>query len=194
MNQEYLWSKIGSDADVERLEGLLAEYRFDESSAIEMPATNIIPVAATLPKRRFSWILAFAASAVAVILVTIWILAPRPVPVAKVEENAAAPVPETARSKTDDPPEYRSGEPAKVNLPTAEHMVASKAQVIYRRRTANRGQSVTKSKTEKLTKEEKYAYNRLMFALSIAGSKLKVVQDTIDRKGDTTPQIIRNEK
>jgi hypothetical protein len=32
-----------------------------------------------------------------------------------------------------------------------------------------------------LTDEERYAYNRLMLALSITGSKLKLVRDTIDQ-------------
>jgi hypothetical protein len=52
----------------------------------------------------------------------------------------------------------------------------------------------TVAKTENLTRDERYAYDRLMLALSITGSKLKVVQDTIDRKGDLDLRSNRNEK
>ena len=38
-----------------------------------------------------------------------------------------------------------------------------------------------KKSSDKLTKEETYAYNQLMLALSITGSKLKLVKDKIDR-------------
>ena len=36
----------------------------------------------------------------------------------------------------------------------------------------------------RLTNEEKYAYNQLLLALSITSSKLKLVQETIDRMED----------
>ena len=38
----------------------------------------------------------------------------------------------------------------------------------------------TKKPTVKLTKEEKYAYDQLMLALSVTSSKLKLVTDKID--------------
>jgi len=45
-----------------------------------------------------------------------------------------------------------------------------------------------------LTKEEQYAYDQLRVALFITGSKLKVVQDTIDRVDDKKTDDGRNEK
>src|SRR5688572_22351087 len=73
MNQDYLWSKKGSDTEVERLEALLSEFQFDENSAPELPAPNAVPVAST-SKRRFVLGLSFAATAAALVLAAIWII------------------------------------------------------------------------------------------------------------------------
>jgi hypothetical protein len=45
----------------------------------------------------------------------------------------------------------------------------------------------------RLTKEEQYAYDQLKVALWLTGSKLKVVQDTINRVDDERSQT-ENEK
>jgi hypothetical protein len=38
MNSEYIWSKTGNDPEVERLESLLGEFRFDENTGAHTPA------------------------------------------------------------------------------------------------------------------------------------------------------------
>ena len=53
---------------------------------------------------------------------------------------------------------------------------------------------VDKNEPVKLTNEEKFAYNQLMLALSITGSKLKLVQDTIDRIENTSTSDRQNFK
>jgi hypothetical protein len=191
MNQEYLWSKTGSDAELEKLEGLLSEFRFDGKSTVEQPATNTIPVAA-VPKRRFVLALSFAASAAMIVLMTIWLIPPRNAPVAK-EEPKTESVPDAVESRNGDGIQYALVERAKTDASNQERLHFSRTQTKQHASKLSRGQ-VTKTAKENLTKEEKYAYDRLMFALSIAGSKLRVVQDTIDRKGDAGSQSIRNEK
>jgi hypothetical protein len=42
-----------------------------------------------------------------------------------------------------------------------------------------RAQNIETKKPEALTKEEKYAYDQLMLALSITSSKLKMVKDKV---------------
>jgi|SRR5687768_5619874 len=189
MNQEYLWSTKGSDPDVERLEGLLAEFRFDGDSASEQKAKNIIPVA-RVSKRRFVLGLSFATGAAALVLLAIWVTTGPVVPIANVEKNTGSGE-VTAVLKNDNAREGRLTDSASDIVPKAE---PTRPQAQPARPKVNRSAKASKAEKGKLTKEEEYAYDRLMVALSIAGSKLRVVQDTIDRKGDAVPQSLRNEK
>ena len=190
MNHEYLWSKTGNDAEVERLEGLLSEFRFDEKSSVELPATNFVPVA--VPKRRLFLTLSFAVSAAGVVLVAILFITSRNVPVAKQEPGEGS-LAETLGSKNHEEIQNTFIERAKADSSAPKQGYFYRAKTTQHLPKPNRSPR-TKTAKQNLTKEEKYAYDRLMFALSIAGSKLKVVQDTIDRKGDDGPQSIRNEK
>jgi hypothetical protein len=191
MNHEYLWSKTGNDVEVERLEGLLRKFRFDEKSTVEPPSASFVPVAA-VPKRRLFLTLSFAASAAIVVLAAIFLMTPGSAPIAR-DEPGTGSLSEPVGSRNDEGIQYVLGERARAESPRQEQVYFSRAKIRQHAPRPSRPQ-VTKTKKENLTKEEKYAYDRLMFALSIAGSKLKVVQDTIDRKGDARPQSIRNEK
>src|SRR5215213_11032789 len=76
MNEEYLWAKKGSDPEIQGLENLLSEFRFAAGTPPELPATNIIPFV-EVPKRRFVWSFAFAAS-VAVVMTVAWLVRQEP--------------------------------------------------------------------------------------------------------------------
>ena len=192
MNHEYLWSKTGSDAEVENLETLLAEYRFDPNSVPELPGTNTIPAAST-SKRRFVLGLSFAATAAALVLAAIWIIR-APITSVATRGQKQESIPETPQPRNDGRIPYPVADREKDIVLMAEPAYLSRPKTHDVRSKARRTVQTARVEKANLTKEEKYAYDRLMFALSIAGSKLRVVQDTIDRKGDAGPQTIRNEK
>jgi hypothetical protein len=194
MNQDYLWSKAGTDPEVESLENLLSEFRFDGSIGPEMPATNIIPVT-TVSKRRWVFGLSFAATAAAALfLMAMWFTKAPNTPIAR-DQNDPNSVQDTAGSRNDATSSIRSDDSASTAFTTPQPIRL--AQPITRQpppRVDRAGHVAKVRKTEKLTKEERYAYDRLMYALAITGSKLKMVQDSVDRKRDTNPHTTRNEK
>ena len=191
MNQEYLWSKKGNDAEVERLEGLLADFRFDGNSAREQPASNIVSVA-KVPKRRFVFGLSFAVTAAALVVMVIWVTRAPIVPVAKVEKSPE-PVLETIRSSADGGLQPAVEDRGK-NIASEARQTYVSRSTARNRPKANRESYAPRPAQVNLTKEEKYAYDRLMYALAIAGAKLKRVQDSVDRKAYAGAQTTRNEK
>jgi hypothetical protein len=192
MNHDYLWSKTGHDADVEGLERLLAEFRFDGKSEPQLPATNTIPVGRT-SKRRFVLGLSFAASMAALVVVAFWITRAPLTSVATGGHNPES-ISETVDTRDDDRVVYPVADRRKDVVSMAEPSNLSRPKTNDVRSKLNRNVHAAKVEKAQLTKEEKFAYDRLMLALSITGSKLKVVQDTIDRKGDAGPKSILNEK
>jgi len=192
MNEEYLWSKKGSDREIETFESLLSEFRFKEGSPPELPAVNIVNVSAQF-KRRFSWAAMFATAAAAVVLGVIWIARSAGYGNVDVANTPVSsfPVRPAIEKRTEHTNPYTP--PAqKASLPSLKKPRFVKT--IFRTRRDMRDPQPTVAKTENLTRDERYAYDRLMLALSITGSKLKVVQDTIDRKGDLDLRSNRNEK
>jgi len=193
MNSEYIWSKTGNDPEVERLESLLGEFRFDENTGAHTPATNVIPVTSS-SNRRWFFGLSLAATAAALVLMSIWFTKP-PVAAVASHERDAAPVQETDRSRKDVDADLRTADLGNSVVPTADtHPQAEPMARHLRSRVDRTVHTVATKKKEALTKEEKYAYDRLMLALAITGSKLKMVQDSVDRKHDSNPQTTRNEK
>ena len=192
MNEEYLWSKKGSDREIETFESLLSEFRFKEGPPPELPASNIVNVGSQF-KNRFSWAALFATAAAAVVLGVIWIarstgdgnvdVANTPAPTSSVSSGN--------ENRTEATNSY--GPPVqKASLRSLKRPRFVKT--IFRTRREMRNPQPTVAKAENLTRDERYAYDRLMLALSITGSKLKVVQDTIDRKSDLDQRSNRNEK
>src|SRR5687767_2017703 len=176
MNEEYLWSKKGSDPEIEALENLLSEYRFADGPPPDLPATNVIPFA-PVRKRRFVWSLAFAAS-VAVVMSVAWFTRMEPAFISERLTDQDSPqltFVQPAMKPVEILPE---AEPEKRMAPTIHPPSSAKPKA---KPTVRKEPKATlTASSNKITREEKYAYDRLMLALSIAGSKLKIVQDTID--------------
>ena len=192
MNEEYLWSKKGSDREIETLESLLSEFRFKEDSPPELPAVNIVNVSSQF-KRRFSWAALFATAAAAVVLGMIWITRSTGESSVDIANTPVQTFPvSTANEKRAETPKTYVPRAQKASLPSLKKPRFVKT--VFRTRRDMRDPQPTVAKTENLTRDERYAYDRLMLALSITGSKLKVVQDTIDRKGDLDLRSNRNEK
>jgi hypothetical protein len=178
MNDEYLWNKTGTDAEIEELENELKAFRFQPS---EPPALSTKVLA--LPERRsFSFFkLGFAvafAAAVIVVISLIWLRTPvnhsekHSEYVRNDSPNAAIPgaiLPEDSGKPIVDPPMPKPKKVTNFKPPTTN---------------ATRAVKVVAKKEEKLTPEEKHAYDQLMKALAITSNELKFVKDKINGRDE----------
>ena len=181
MNDEYLWQKTGEDPEIERLEKALAVFRYREPLAAA-------PVAAAAAEPSWRWRLsftfAFTCFAAIVIVTVVWqeiardgnanhgdvVFVQSPAD-AQVVAPIVEPGPPPAQTAPERHPRNTRG---KINRTTA---------AVYRRPVAK--DAAPKDSIAALSEEERYAYEQLMLALSITGSKLKIVQDTINGIEDT---------
>jgi hypothetical protein len=187
MNSEYLFSKEGGDDEIERIEDLLSVYRIEPIA----PAFNRTVAADEHSTRPgFGFLLTYigvigtlAAIVIIVITVITWQLG-KPVEVTAVSPAVViSPV-----TTGDSVPVYPNG--GSIAVPPKNSTSTARPPLIkttYRQtpRPASKFQSHIAAEP-KLTAEERYAYEQVKVALFLAGSKLKVVQDTIDRTGDNT--------
>lgn len=187
LKEDYLWDKSGTDAEIEKLENALSEFRYQET-----PAPVIIPervfTVAEKPKRRFfnfSHAFSFASCAAFVlILLGVWFqvsnqntenisdLSKPITPETKIvlpeeKERNIVKIENTPNSETK--PLF-----IKAKNPNAERKIAPQKTLFIRRKGEK-----PKAETLKLTEEEKYAYDQLMLALSITSSKLNLVKEKV---------------
>jgi hypothetical protein len=186
-NEDYLWDKTGSDPEIESLENTLAVFRCQEKAPPELPAKVLPFVKKDSPRTFFRFAYAAAAClALVAVALGLWlrISVPKQEPAADLAE-IASPRPENASPPAEIPapavvlPATVTAEPGdgtprpsfklravRIKKPVAEARVTREIKV--------------KNTIVALSKEEKYAYDQLMLALSITGSKLKLVSDRID--------------
>lgn len=192
MNEDYLWSKKGGDPDIENLENLLSGFRFEPGNApIFERVVNEEP--SWFSFKRFAWILGFATPSFALALLGFWLFtasSTADIRVRNAEETNGSVETRTAIA-SDIPIAISSDKKESKNEVRNPKTVPANVKTVYRsrKRKADRAGSLV---AMRLTKQEKYAYDRLMLALSIAGTKLKVVQDAVD--GNTGKDLIRNTK
>ena len=184
MNDEYLWQKTGEDPEIERLEKTLAVFRYRNA----VPAAAAIVADEPAAERAWRWRLssafAFASFAAIVIATVVWLETTRDGDAdigdvvfvqspadAQVFEPIVEPGPPPVQTAPERRPRNTRG---KINRTNAS---------VYRRPIAKH--AAPKYSIAALTKEERHAYEQLMLALSITGSKLKIVQDTINGTEDT---------
>ena len=182
MNDEYLWQRTGEDPEIERLEKALAVFRYREALA----ATPVVTATDERPRRwRISLAFAFASVVAVAILAAAWFQISRetidrgisPEVVSLPETTSTAFMDDQKESSNTDVPERRiarNERRPKINLKRAS----------FHRRSKPKDRTPADSFAA-LTSEERYAYRQLTLALSITGSKLKIVQDTIDGTTDT---------
>lgn len=177
MNDEYIWQKTGEDPEVMRLEKALAAFRYRET------APPALPVVVTPPRTlrwRFPLVITTAAFAALVIAVGTWfqvtgqkddyelIFIHHPA----VEESEKPAVQETPTVQPVSPP---------VRQPVRRtHRVVQSAAASMPRRPILRTTSSRKPVPPILSKQERYAYERLLLALSISSSKINIVRNTIN--------------
>ena len=182
MKHDYLFDKTGEpDADIERLETILAEFRGRVDNAPELPV-KLAPFVVAAPRRRRTKFAAVAAVfAVTLFLTAFVLLSARQNQSRSTVETVAPQIPkpliinQTPQVANEIPPRET---PRKFANPiqTQRISVAPK-NVIAANPTIKK--TVVKNRTSpiKLTKQETYAYDQLMLALSVTSSKLKIVKD-----------------
>jgi hypothetical protein len=177
MKEDYLWDKTGTDPAIEKLENALSAFRFDESS-LQIPVIARAPVEG---RRYFKFLsFGFAAAACACVAVISWALW------APVSDPNAVSAPEQAAAQ---PAGISSQEIVnKPDLPVAADLKAPAGNIGHYKKAvkkAVRPVAVTARVkkpalvTEPFTKEEIYAYNQLVLALSITSDKLNLVKEKI---------------
>ncbi|MEO8041794.1 MAG: hypothetical protein ABI646_04195 [Acidobacteriota bacterium] len=199
MNNEYLWNKTGSDQEIERLEKTLAAFRYCETVPPVSPIGDKAPViAAGDPHARFAWRgFAFAASVAVVSIASVaWLPSTaenkeftnaRDVVFVSGPESPLADVsiePASQDIQISEPPARRSRNGhGKINSTTASAIRGPRTK-----------DAAPKDSVAALSDEERYAYRQLMLALSITGSKLKIVQNTIDGTQDIDDDSSKNQR
>ena len=184
MKEDYLWDKTGEDQEIEKLESVLAVFRCQESEPPALPVVNLVPVAGKAAWWRLS--LAFAAFAVIAVVIGIWFQVSRKEMVS--DRTALTAQPQNIDEPQNAPPVNVAHnvlpETAKKTMPDAERRRTRIRRAIPAAflgdRTIAKKIRIQKP-IPKLTDEEKYAYNRLILALAVTSSKLKLVQDTISQ-------------
>ena len=187
MNDEYLWQKSGEDPETMELENALAVFRYRED---DPPA---VPIAEQQrPTRRWRFALAFAVPALAAVVVAsvIWLQVGDPL-----DNSDLIFIYEPAPAVTEPPapipsPVDRPAEPSKQPIRRGE--VQPTVASVRRKPNAKTRPHMTTAVA--LTKEERYAYQQLMLALSISGSKLKAVQDAVNGVEDTGSNTKQNNR
>lgn len=182
-NDDYLWAKIGSDPEVEQLENALSVFRHREM-AERTSVANVVAFPVRARRKRFA--LAYAAAAsllLAALAGSLWLRTSRTDDVklnatrgAKKPVTAPVPSPDLVAPKKED----RSGPPPARVSAKRTHIMSVRIGVPTAIRSRTRTKADSESPKPELTKEEKYAYERLMLALSITSSNLRLVADKID--------------
>lgn len=179
MNEDYLWNKTGDDAETKRLEEVLTVFRYQESEAPALPVAKAANSKSSVWKLSFAF--SFATCVAAVILLNVWFQNSNG-DLASLENSPAVPAEAGIQPQTESG-EDRTNVSSFDKDENAHRTTGRNARVrrsvslIPRKRTVEN--SADPLNAAKLTKEEKYAYDQLMLALSITTEKLKIVQDKI---------------
>ncbi len=203
MKEDYLWDKTGKDPEIQRLENALRMFRYEETAPPALPA-KIIPFERKTPRKFFRLAFAFAAcAAFAVFSLGVWLqISSEKIEVAKDSTETTAPLvskkvsDEIADEKPDDLPNNLVIKKVEVPRQSAEQKIIKVRKLVPASVRQNKpiAQNIQVEKpTDKLTKDEKYAYDQLMLALSITSSKLKLVEEKIYGV-EETKTILENER
>lgn len=207
MKQDYLWDKTGEDSEIEMLENTLRAFRYQETARPAVQ-TKVLPFKKASSGRFFR----FATAAAACLTFGLFVLAAWfQILNNKTEIGGDAAEINTPQSKNLSviQPPIEEREIAAAKFPENYSLKRSKkseqpsAQKTFKIRSVVRGnvrrkestmRNVGSAKTEAaFTKEERHAYERLMLALSITSSKLKIVKDKSQSLGERTA-VLENGK
>jgi hypothetical protein len=185
MKEDYLWDKTGEDPEIQKLENALQVFRYKEIAPPALPA-KIIPFERKTPRKFFRLAFAFAGCAAFVVVsLGVWLqISSETNEVAKDSTETTAPLVSKKVSDeiADEKPDDLIVKKVEVPKQFAEQKITKVRRLVPAivRQNKTIAQNVqVKKPTVKLTKDEKYAYDQLMLALSITSSKLKLVEEKI---------------
>jgi|CXWL01.1.fsa_nt_gi hypothetical protein len=185
MKDEYLWDKSGSDAEIEGLENTLSRFRYAAIDPPELPATNIIKFAKTPQRRWFAYFFAAAGCLTLVMLVGVWLRSGETGN--NVTSTVAIVAPVVNRDMT---PKSKVPVSKLANEPKPALTTLTSTPKSFRSRAIRAKPRLQRQQMPLvLTAEEKYAYGQLMLALSITGSKLRMVREMVDGSDDKAPIV-----
>lgn len=199
MREDYLWDKTGGDPEIERLEGLLAPFRYQETEVPAFSVADAVTIVEKAPRWRFRFAFAFAACAAVSISFGVWFQIANRTVDSDGDSTAMAPSLITSKSLDDSSPD-RAAVPqpnlteSAIQIQTQDRISSRRIVKSDRRRKSTDGQYANQKHRVVLTTEEKYAYGQLMLALSITSSKLRLVRDTINQTEDGKSGVVTNDR
>jgi len=187
MKEDYLWDQTGTiDPEIERLENALAVFRYQETEPPALQA-KIVPFERNTPRGFFRLAFGFAAcTALAIISLGVWLqISSDKIEIVKDSTETTAPrIDEKVAGEISVmQPDDLIVEKVEIPKQTATRKiikVRNVVQPITRRNNLIARNVEVKKPTVKLTKEEKYAYDQLMLALSVTSSTFKKVKDKVE--------------
>ena len=193
MKKDYLWDKTGSDADIENLENSLRVFRFPASDAPEIKS-NVVSFEKEKSRKVFPVFRAFAAGfIITFVFIGTWFIYYNSITeIVKSVESRDSVQNELSKNKKASnitaPEEVSTEDISEKEFKNAKSKVQKQnfrvQKLIYKPKTKR--QKIQKNQILKLTAEEKEAYEKLMLALSITGSKLKIVKDKVQNLDEQT--------
>jgi hypothetical protein len=193
MKEDYLWDKTGTDPEIEKLEIALQAFRYQESIAPALPAKVVSLKKEPFYGFRFA-LAAAACVAFGILALAVWFQVLRNNievndTVAKVnttEQNITS-LPDSYSAAVDNQPVKNADKTAVEKIKFTKRFSApkikrsDKTSALLAQQNETRAQKIKNAAPEiRLTKEEKFAYDQLMLALSITSSKLKIVKDKVE--------------
>ncbi len=186
MNEDYLWDKTGSDPEIEKFENALRLFAHRETAPPVLPAKTAKVV--SFPVRPAARVLRYAVAAAACLVLLavsfgIWMqfaAYDRDDEIVAAVRQDDTDVPKNSAVKSGDEPRINTGKdvsPEAKIIPAAERKIVLP---IAHKNIARTKSSRLPAVAVKLTEEEEYAYGQLKLALSITGSKLKLIRDKVD--------------
>jgi hypothetical protein len=193
MKQDYLWDKTGADPEIESLENALAVFRYKETAPPAL-TSKIIPFKKESPRRSFRFAYAIAAcTAFLMIGLGVWFqistneIATQESIAQTIEPQIPETIPSVEIVENPTPFVNNAETSPKTKIENAKRIYAPKAvrknkiiPAVVRPTEKKDKNIVAKNSDVQLTKEEQYAYDQLMLALSITSSKLKLVKDKVE--------------
>jgi hypothetical protein len=173
MNDEYLWQKTGSDPEIARLEDVLKAYRYREDAP---PVIAAAKTAVSIPRWRFAFAFAATGLATAGLVIGMWL---RYSADDWKTDITFVHQPSSESSKTETAPALDPATPRPDQKPAAITRIPGATYASAGRRAAQKTRPV-KTAVVTLTEEERYAYDRLMYALAVSSSKMKIARDAIN--------------
>lgn len=194
MKKDYLWDKTGEDPEIERFEKALRAFAYRENAPPALPA-KILPFKEKPVRRIFPFAMA-AAACIAFVAIGLgfWLRISgkdaevKTASVKPAEIQNAAELPFVQSDIKADV--LIAKVPEKIKL-SNERQVTKTSKIAFIKIPQKKAETQSikiQQSNPVLTKQEQYAYDQLMLALSITSSKLKLVKDKVEGADEKTTE------